>query len=37
MRWHHHLNRPEFQPILGDGELEPGVLQSMELQRVEQD
>ena len=33
--WHHQLNEREFEQTLGDGEgEEPGVLQSMESQRL---
>ena len=33
--WHHRLNEREFEQTLGDGEgEEPGVLQSMESQRL---
>ena len=35
--WHHQLNGYEFEQALGVGDREPGVLQSMELQRVRQD
>ena len=37
--WHHWLNGHEFEQVLGDGEgqEEPGMLQSMELQRVGHD
>ena len=38
--WHHQLNRHEFEQTLGDGERQgrkPGVLQSMESQRVRHD
>ena len=33
--WHHHLNRHEFEQAPGDRSTgEPGVLQSMKLQKV---
>ena len=34
--WHHQLNGHEFEQTLGDseGQGKPGILQSMELQRV---
>ena len=37
--WHHWLNGHEFEQVLGDGEgqEEPGMLQSMESQRVGHD
>ena len=36
--WHHQLNEHEFEQDPGDGEgQKPGVLQSMELQRIGHD
>ena len=35
--WHHQLNGHEFEQALGDGEGQPGVLQSMGSQRVRHD
>ena len=37
--WHHQLDGHEFEqaPGAGDGQGKPGVLQSMELQRVKHD
>ena len=37
--WHHRLNRHEFEQTLGNGEGQgkPGVMQSMESQRVRHD
>ena len=35
--WLHQFNRHEFEQTLGDSEGQPGVLQSMELQRVGHD
>ena len=34
--WHHRLNGQEFEQVPGDGEEQggPGMLQSIELQRV---
>ena len=39
VRWHHLLNRREFEQTLEDREKigKPGVLQSIGLQRVRQD
>ena len=39
VRWHHLLNRREFEQTLEDSEKigKPGVLQSVGLQRVRQD
>ena len=37
--WHHRLNGHEFElaPGVGDGTGKPGMLQSMELQRIGHD
>ena len=35
--WHHQLGGHELEQILGDSEGQPGVLQSMGLQRVRHD
>ena len=35
--WHHRLNGHEFERALGDGEGQPGVLQSTGSQRVGHD
>ena len=35
--WHHRLNGHEFERALGDGEGQPGVLQSMGSLRVGHD
>ena len=32
--WHHWLNGHEFEQTLGDSEGKPGMLQSMESQRI---
>ena len=34
VEWYHWLTGHEFEQILGDSEGKPGVLQSMELQRI---